>query len=478
MAIAQTTITKAVGWARSDVILQLEEAFTWANFHSGSSISGIVTGYSSLSNNPSTTLYNEEYYNVPVATTSGIGTGATFFVKRSSQYSPPYNGTVVSVRVNRPGIGYTNGEYITLSAENIGGSAGGAVALGITVTVDGGASPVGYGTTNAFFDKNANSGTTYPWGVLKLDVDSSKKNGVTYWGFQTINNTSLRVRSGSSFHPSNNTPLDFEGVNRFAGISGADIPYAYEGNHYGDGSFVSGATVSDFTIAASNSYQLDLNVYRSGIDPKFAVFSYKQPTLSSTVLSGNSYATFILHNFTTPVFNLDEVFLGGLTEIQINGGDTGTPVISFVSRCITYYASSYRAGKSAEWGYLNSGLYQNNYNYKVTTYYSNSFNNSHGVTNQPSIYLRNSSRRFGDMTSASDYNAVIKGIPINASFVPCPYYLPDDFVLIDFDYGSPLANIQQGDTVTISGSEVYTVITGSYNQNTRTRGILFCARTV
>ena len=50
--------------------------------------------------------------------------------------------------------------------------------------------------------------------------------------------------------------------------------------------------------------------------------------------------------------------------------------------------------------------------------------------------------------------------------------------IIDFDYASPSANIQQGDTVTISGSEVYTVIQGSYDQTTRTRGILFCARTV
>jgi hypothetical protein len=64
--------------------------------------------------------------------------------------------------------------------------------------------------------------------------------------------------------------------------------------------------------------------------------------------------------------------------------------------------------------------------------------------------------------------------------IPCPYYLPDDFVLIDFDYSVSAANIQQGDTITISGSEVYTVIMGSYNQttNSRTRGILFCARTV
>ena len=55
--------------------------------------------------------------------------------------------------------------------------------------------------------------------------------------------------------------------------------------------------------------------------------------------------------------------------------------------------------------------------------------------------------------------------------------MPDDFVLIDFHHDAPAANIQQYDTVTISGSEVYTVIQGSYDQTSSTDGILFCART-
>jgi hypothetical protein len=78
----------------------------------------------------------------------------------------------------------------------------------------------------------------------------------------------------------------------------------------------------------------------------------------------------------------------------------------------------------------------------------------------------------------ANFNAVIKGLPISGCLLPIPYYLPDDFVLIQFYYNAANANIQQGDTITISPSEVYTVITGSYNQTTVTRGILFCARTV
>ena len=82
--------------------------------------------------------------------------------------------------------------------------------------------------------------------------------------------------------------------------------------------------------------------------------------------------------------------------------------------------------------------------------------------------------------SVADSNAVMKGLPINALMMPVPYYLPDDFVMIQFYYGSVNANIQQGDTVTISPSEIYTVIAGSYNMTTDnvTRGVLFCGRKV
>ena len=82
------------------------------------------------------------------------------------------------------------------------------------------------------------------------------------------------------------------------------------------------------------------------------------------------------------------------------------------------------------------------------------------------------------LDSELNFNAVIKGMPMSSKLVPCPYYMPDDFALIDFRYNLGGVNIQQGDTVTISGSEVYEVIVASYNQTTTTRGIAFCARTV
>jgi hypothetical protein len=85
-----------------------------------------------------------------------------------------------------------------------------------------------------------------------------------------------------------------------------------------------------------------------------------------------------------------------------------------------------------------------------------------------------------DIPSSASSNNVIKGLPLNGHLVPSPYYIPDDFVLIQFDYNAVSTNIQNGDTVTISGSEVYEVITGSYDSDDggRTKGILFCARVV
>ena len=81
------------------------------------------------------------------------------------------------------------------------------------------------------------------------------------------------------------------------------------------------------------------------------------------------------------------------------------------------------------------------------------------------------------LPTSTNFNAVIKGLPLSVKIAPVPYYLPNDFAMIDFDVATPQANIQQGDTITVSNQEVYTVITGSYNQTGRTRGILFCART-
>jgi hypothetical protein len=468
MAITTTTISKAVGWARTDTILQLEEAFTWLGWH-GDTISGIVTGISAYSGGGTVGTSGTDYYDVFTETTTGIGTGASFAVFRNG-------GVINAIYVNRPGVGYTDGEYVTLSAEDIGGAANGATGIGITVQVAGGGSPVGYGTTTAFFDSSLSA--TNPWGVVRHTIEPGKKFGDTYRGVTSLNNTQLYFSAGSGFHPWDTTNLSDRGnnySNRFAGNRFLDVDSSptSSGLQLGEASFPN-IYPGPATIASSNSYQLDLNIYRSALDPNFAVFAYKQPDLSSTNLSNNNFAVFFFHNFTSSIWDLDYLFLGGMTFITPSSNPSGAPRISFN----TYLSPTINTKRSAEWGYSNSGSSNlKNSNYESTLY-------PQASTNEVSFYTRTQSTSLGgdnnvdSLDSNVFYNAVIKGLPLATQIAPCPYYLPDDFVLIDFQINTPSVNVQQGDTITISGSEVYTVITASYNQTTTTRGIAFCARTV
>ena len=93
----------------------------------------------------------------------------------------------------------------------------------------------------------------------------------------------------------------------------------------------------------------------------------------------------------------------------------------------------------------------------------------------------------GEAVAASaNFDRVMKGIPLADGVSPSLYYLPDDFVLIDFNYTPGATNFLPGDTITISASEVYEIILAGYTSQATTydrinsnsvHGILFCART-
>jgi hypothetical protein len=511
MAISTYVVTKSAGWARTDVIDQLEEAFTWLELH-GTQISGLVTSISAYSGGGTVGSSNVTYYDVPVVITSGIGTGASFNVERNS-------GSIYRVFVNRPGVGYTDGEYVTLSAEDIGGSGNGAVAIGITVNID----PVGYGSTNQFFDKNftPSSDSTRPWGVLKQDFDTNKRFGVTYRGFKVFDDYRLSLYAGSSFFPYDATNLSssgglyrdsFRGTQRLDVVvdpSNSSSSLDRENSIYAQ---VSADYDDLFRFATTNSpktHDLKLNIYRSGIDPNFAVLSYNQPSLSGPI-SDSTFSTFIIHNFNSNLWDLDEVFSAGVTFVvldpTLNQNSGATAIIGF--RTILGgnkrgdggdYLISTRTAE-AGWSQIydqagHYGLAAQNYNIMSSqTNYTDStisgLNNLDQIADTPAtIYSRSGGFKdtgildstnvsFGNKYPITSYNSVIKGIPINGNLIPCPYYMPDDFVLIDFKLTTSGQDIKQGDIITISGSEVYTVITGSYNKFGETAGILFCARTV
>ena len=513
MAITTTTIVKSAGWARTDVIDQLEQAFTWLGLH-GTQISGLVTSITEYDGGGTVGSSGTDYYDVPSSTTTGIGTGATFNVYRNG-------GSVNEVTVNRPGYGYTDGEQVTISADDIGTSGAGAVAIGITVSVDGGATPVGYGSTNAFFDKNftPSSDSNRPWGVLKQDFDTNKRFGVTYRGFKVYSDYQLQIMSGSSFYPydvNNTTNKGGEYRDSFRGTRLLDVISNPTGNtvsldydNYTSGQFSS--VIDSFRYATSNSpttHDLKLNIYRSSIDTDFAVLSYNQPSVSGT-LNDSTFSTFIIHNFDSNLWDLDEVFSAGITQIvsdpTVSTSNGDTAVLGFRTVLVGNYfpnGSSALCTRTAEAGWSQIRDQASHYgtalqNYNIASSQTNYTNSTEVGQNgwetilngEATIYSRNggfknegelttSNTSYGNKYSITTYNSVIKGIPINGNLIPCPYYMPDDFVLIDFKITASGQDIKQGDTITISGSEVYTVITGSYNKYNETAGILFCARTV
>ena len=152
MAITTNTFTINSGnvgiWTSTEVINQFEEAFSWLGWH-GDTHTGLCVGLSSYSGGGTVGSVNEVYEDARPVSTTGVGTDASFYVDRR-------NGVIQTIYVNRPGYGYTGGEVVTLSAEDIGGSANGATDITLKPVVNGTvANSVGYAVTFTF-EYNAN----------------------------------------------------------------------------------------------------------------------------------------------------------------------------------------------------------------------------------------------------------------------------------------------------------------------------------
>tara|TARA_B100001250_G_scaffold114857_1_gene97293 strand:+ start:847 stop:2319 length:1473 start_codon:yes stop_codon:yes gene_type:complete len=489
MAISTNTFTINAGYAKSDLVLQMESALSWLGWHDKCDHTGIVTGIVNLGQYQADPLVNTGYYyDGRQYTSSGVGTDASFYMIRYGSPSTVYIGS--------PGYGYTNGEFLQfLPGEVTHGS--GSLGWGCTVYAK---TDVSYGTsTSTFYDKHLESGSTYNYGCLRHKIQDNKKYGVTYRVFRADSTTYMSYGSAPYFYPYLTPDTPHTGTSApYVHTNQTSGPYIHprlSGDYYLD---CGGTSTTDslcpldnnwtsqgnsVRVSSSDAYQLDLNVYRSQIDPKFVVFSYKQPTLSSTDIIDNTFHTFILHNFTTDLWDLDHVWLGGMTRIYPEQTtEWYNPKLAFTTYCggqnnpqATQRTGEYPFDKHNDGGcttdYVSmvpSGAHANYiYDHDMRLYSrQGSYNNN-----------QNTSGSVKYVDSAADYNAVIKGIPLSGVMLPCPKYIPDDFVIMDFDYATPNANIQQGDTITISGSEVYTVITGNYSRDTRTRGLLFCART-
>ena len=420
-----------------------------------------------------------------------------------------------STSVFRPKIGQAGTYVFKQSSNNLYGGIGHTLGQLVIQPWDGSGTrtPVGVGSTSTFLDKQLSG--TYPWGVQKHQIQAGKRYGSTYRGFVEYTAGYLDIvtfngyssYSGGEYYGNtdtlNQTSFTRHGgtaeKRRMAGAPNLDFPGYYGGIPDITTSFETENITNSYARLArinhgnNTGYVLDLNLFKSGLDPRFVVFSYKSPNLSSTHLTSNTFDTWFFHNFTTNIWDLDHVFLGGLTQIVPVTGNTEYPTITFrtylttadnnrysnIKRSAEFPYSEYRGySQSGEENYVDWTVASSSYPQDTSPTYARMYYRSNdnplGFTGYQDIDITPQGRISPD----ANFNAAIKGLPLNGQLLPVPYYMPDDFVLIQFHYTSASANIQQGDTITISGSEVYTVITGSYNQTTNTRGILFCARTV
>jgi len=254
-------------------------------------------------------------------------------------------------------------------------------------------------------------------------------------------------------------------------------------------------TYIDFASTSTpTAYPLSIRVYRAQApqDTNFAVIQFTQ-TINGAIVP---YGTFTVHKgatFGSSIWDLDNVYLGTISQYfsttrgirldYVKPGYYGGPSDRPTEEPVNIYS----AARESSYGYSRTPTYGD----RFSSYFTCNIDtdNNHTSGNELVTYYRNSTYdRNGSLSvsSSADYYKPIKGLPLAHNVVPCPYYLPDDFVMLQFATTPGLAVFRPGDTVTISPSEVYEVVLAGYqtNQNgldnvnnNNSIGMLFLART-
>ena len=494
-----------VDWTRAQVLQAMEAVFTDLGWH-GAGESGILTGITAPQNGWNQTggtvsgLPAGFSYYLYEAPTSGGRKGGAFQVIRYGNNYGTDAGKVYQVNlVGRSGTGWVNNQGFTIPGTATGGTSPAndiAFAVNAATVPSIQASSTTYGSTSAWFDSDYNNATN-TWAVLKSVNDAAKTYGTTYYSFNISSNYQMYIAAGNSFNPVND---------RFCGYGGIDIATsggAMLESNQGD---LTGGNYKQYNVfqfassVSATQYPLTIRYWKANSpqDTNFAVISFVQSINGNT----RSYGSFFLHrgtNYGSGIWDLNHVYQGAFTQIRgkettpSGGGSNPEGII------MSTMSSGYNdlAGESASISGYYASLRESLYGYLRGDYYTYTIDKydpanryySPPDDNTNKFYYRDNTldRKTENgitiaMSSAADYYKVIKTIPVSNQLVPCPYYLPDDFVMLHFDTAPGLAEFYSGDTVTITaGSEVYTVIDYGYVQNqnsdTRTRGVLFCART-
>ena len=360
-----------------------------------------------------------------------------------------------------------------------------------------------FGATSTFFQKSDNGYHA----VLKLVNEADKTYGTTYYSFsmppsgQTGEMYSMIVKSGTYYDAFNSVgtsqqenTADNGGTGtygqypgRFVGKLGQDLQNAQQNiakdrqhNTYGDIA----------RTQSTNSYPLEIRYYKDQAqDTNFAVIQFVQiinsipyPYFTFTLPRGSTFGN------PTPGMDLDYLYHGSLfhysapgSTVQITAKIAGYDYAwSGSSQSSHEPGNTYSKAMDSLYGYVRTPT---NANMALISSYACNIGVSNNATTQHVFYYRND--EYDNTNALVNYYKPIKGIPINAHLVPCPYYIPDDFVLIQVATTPGLTAFRPGDTITVSGSEKYVVILGGYDQSQEglndiagdtTIGMLFCGR--
>ena len=352
--------------------------------------------------------------------------------------------------------------------------------------------------------------------MLRLENDPAKTYGTTFWLFEFIDDYRFQLRSGINVDVRNYNPKSptQSHLGRYGGVQGLDWSQQ-QGTEFS----TEGRPLSFASSATPTAYPLKIVTYKAQApqDTNFAIIQFIQTVNGADI----PYTTFTLNKGTgygNGIWDLNHVWQGSYTLFY---GGTNDRAIHINTRPAQNYSTgespnTYNSIKrEALFGYLrepggsteafnitfacnqyNDNLtdqgsyYYSNENQEVVQYFRNDQYDDVSLTAWSSVNTgtnKNDYQTYYKVSENANYYRPIKGLPISNLTAPIPYYLPDDFVMIDFNINPGLTQFRPGDTVTISPSEVYEVVNAVYlnNQqtydniiNNSTNGILFCARTV
>jgi len=505
------TSTTGIGYSGTNIGYSGTFSYGYAN-SVNSSMKGtinLVTRYSTW--NDYNLFYPYWKYTVPA---SGTRSELKLRIYRYPRQNTS-DARIAGVQIHSIGSGWSDNEVFTIPGSATGhGTVNGTndIKFGINAAetssnANNGVASIkvtNYGAGSSFWQKSDNG----YFAVLKNVNDASKSFGTTYYTFGMSSSNSHRMYIGSgciwetlnTLGTKSGSATGNSEYGSYGGDRGLDYQeyYNYITTSNNDFSYIDYASTSTPT-----AYPLSIRTYRAQApqDNSYAVIQFTQ-TINGVV---TPFATFSLNrgiNYGSGVWDTNHVWNGGYTEYTTDTRSIDTnyhlpAYANSTNQPADEPADNQTLARAAEYGYLRDpgsassysiasttryscNIDTNNIWYDVLTYYRNSTYDSEPVSDYICFADRERS-----VSSNANYYKPIKGLPIGNNLVPCPYYIPDDFVILQVATSPGLTEFRTGDTVTISASEVYEIIRASYqtNQNgldninnNSSIGMLFCAR--